>query len=568
MSELVIYEPNGEIKPLVPKVHVDFNVIELPLFSKNKKAKQNISVKYVISKKNNIVVEVIPVAGMSIPTDFDRKVYFALVQIALEFKNYHSFEAIPDTIHTTFYEIYSKLNVQWFGGKKQEENGYAGMTKRIYDSLSKLSGTKYKLFNCFYDANKSGIENDLYESTFIYSIKIKSKKNAVKDGDESLQYINTKAEEIITLKLNPFFLNNLLHAKGHLKHDFKELQRLEDDVAFSIYWHCDKNRKWMGEKEFNTDKKMRVTAKTLASKIPLSFTAKNMSYSIKRIKEAFEYLKTNKFIFDFEVIKGKTLSETEYIVMFDWSRYDKEYTLTGRETLGLDSIDEIGLQPDLLSQSNIENDKSLVEEVMVVDLNIKPQINKIFELSNPKFFMPELEELFQKYLNLLRPDTIEIINLKCKENGLLYIRANLEYTEKNSKTNFNLYLKQALNENYGKDILVEYQQKVKNSQKEAKVIEEKKIKKESLKQEEHLNREQIKHEYFKLNDIEKSLYENLAKSILSKHKEKIITLASLSKIDPLEDLSLSVYAISNKKSYNKIVELYLQKSLGLKLSIY
>ena len=567
MTELVIYEQNGEIRPLVPKVHVDFNVIELPLFSKNKKAQQNKGVKYIISKKNNIVVEVIPVAGMSIPTDFDRKVYFALVQIALEFKNQHNFDAIPTTIYTTFYEIYSKLNVQWFGGKKQEDNGYAGITKRIYDSLSKLSGTKYKLFNCFYNAKKSGIENELYESTFIHSIKIKTKVNATKDGDESLKYINTKAEEIITLELNPFFLDNLLHAKGHLKHDFKELQRLEDDVAFSIYWHCDKNRKWMGEKEFNTDKKMRVTAKILASKIPLSFTAKNMSYSVKRIKEAFEYLKTNKFIFDFEVIRGKTLGDTEYIVMFDWSRYDKEYTLTGRETFGLEDINEVGVEPDLLSESNID-DRPLVEEVRVIDLNINPKIDKKLELASPKFFMPELEELFQEHLNLLTKKTIAIINLSCKENGLLYIRANLEYTKNNYKTNFAKYLQQALEENYAKDILATYQQKAENSQKEAKVIEEKKLKDALIKQEEHVNREKIKHEYFKLNSIEKSSYEKLASSILAKYKEKIITLASLSKIEPLEDLSLSVYAISNKKSYNKIVELYLQKSLGLKLSIY
>ena len=564
MNDIVLYEIEDANKSPSPKIHVDFNVIELPLFSKNKKAQPNVGALYVISKKKNIVVEVIPVAGMSIPTDFDRKVYFAIVQIALEFRIRHNFDEIPNIIHTTFYEIYSKMNVKWFGGKKKNDTNYAGMTKRIYDSLSKLSGTKYKLFNCFYEAKNSGIEKGLYESSFIHSMRIKKRFSAEKDGDESIKFVNSKSEEIITIQLNPFFLNNLLHAKGHLKHDFQELQRLEDDVAFSIYWNCDKNRKWLGESEFGTDKKMRVTAKTLSSKIPLSFTPKNVSYSVSRIITAFEYLKINKFILDFTVIKGSQLSETEFIVEFSWSRYDNEYVLTGRESYELTEVSELKIEPSTLSRTH---DDPIIEEVMELDFNIKKNsIDKIKELLI-EFCNDDVKNLFENYIDRLDNETIEIINTKFIEHGLLYLVSNKEYTIRRAKKNFNFYLKKALINNYGKDILDSLEQKEKLFLENKELEKNKQQQIESKKQAQHIKKNEIENNYYKLSDINKNMYIKHAEYIVKKYSDKLKSTLKLNREELEQTLSFSIFAVSNGDSYNKMLELYIQDVLGVNLSI-
>ena len=162
-TEITVYESPKVTDELQPKVMpVDFNIIELPLFSKNNKSKINEGAKYVISNKKNVQVEIIPVVGMSIPIDFDKKVYFALVQLAQEFSVKFNLSEVPDTIYTTFYEIYAKLGIQWKGGKISTNALFpVGSTKeRIYQSLSKLSGTKYKLYNCFFDAEMAKKDED------------------------------------------------------------------------------------------------------------------------------------------------------------------------------------------------------------------------------------------------------------------------------------------------------------------------------------------------------------------------------------------------------------------------
>lgn len=423
-TDVIIYdttETSDEYKNgLIP---VDFNIIELPLFSKNNKAKINEGSRYIISSKKNIQVEIIPVVGMSIPIDFDKKVYFALVQLAQEFSTKYNKSDIPEVIYTTFYEIFLKLGIQWRGGKITLDSMFpVGSTKeRIYQSLSKLSGTKYKLYNCFYNANLSKKDENLYESTFIHSIKIIKMTAAIDDQHDSLNFIKSNAQEIIELKLNSFFLTNIINKKGHLKHSLSDFNKLNDSIARDIYFWCEKNRKWLGVKEYGHDKQIQVKVKKLAACLPLAFKGSNVPKTVYRVREAFDYLLEINLISSFiehRSENGVPLSETWYEVSFNWSRDDKDYILTGREDYEIEDIKHLPLKAK----------------------NIPIEFDKLED---------ELKTIVEPYIKKISSGTLDKIHLKYQEKkklgiGIEFIKSTLKYAGTKAKKNFDKYLYDSL----------------------------------------------------------------------------------------------------------------------------
>ena len=422
-TEIVVYESQELINNFQHKViPVDFNIIELPLFSKNKTAKINEGAKYIISLKKNIQVEIIPVVGMSIPVDFDKRVYFALVQLAQEFSSKFKKDNVQDTLYTTFYEVYNKLGIQWKGGKIADNHMFpVGSTKeRIYQSLSKLAGTKYKLYNCFYDAEIAKKDENLYESTFIHSIKIIKLSQAIDDNHKALEYIKSNSNEIIELKLNSFFLTNILNKKGHLKHSIADYNKINDPVARDIYFWCDKNRKWLGTQVYGNDKQIQVKVKKLAACLPLAFSGSNVPKTVYRVREAFDNLLDLNLISSFcehRSENGIPLSETWYEVAFNWSRDDKEYVVTGREGFELEEIKSLPIQN--LKEVKIED----------IDENLLTLINPVIKKITPK----TLQMLVYKYTEK-------------KDIGVAneFISATLKYVGTKAKKNYDKYLHDAL----------------------------------------------------------------------------------------------------------------------------
>lgn len=549
MENLIV---NNQKVSLSNKVRVDFNVIELPLFSQNNKIKPNVGAIYTIDKKRNIVVEVLPGVGLTIPNDFDQRVYLALVQIAIEFKEKHKFEQIPNKIYTTYYEIFNKLHIAWKGT----------INDRIYQSLSKLQATVYKLWNCFYDA-RAGIHNGVYTSSFIHSIRITPVDS--NNAKEALSYIGvTKSTNAIILELNPFFLDNIIHKKGNLLHKFNDLITLEDSIARNIYLYCDKNRFWYGKKHFNTDKKIRITAKKLASVIPLNFKMNSVSVTINRIRKALEFLCQNDMIVDFVEYKGKPLSETYYEVSFGWSREDKEYVITGRENFEISTVDEI--------EANSDKSTITIEETKEVDFSTgtvtKITTNNVIDVEST---IEEVEihgniiEIIDPILSKITDETKKLLNEYYLSKGKVYIEASIEYANTKSKTNYNKYLHDTLKNEWALSLIEKYKNREAKQQKEAQKIHTEIDKKKQKEQQEQVNQQLIENEYYKLDSLFQDKYESHANSILQNHGIKLIQIFG----ESLEDkLKFCAYAVSNDKSYDKTIELFILNMCKANLNIF
>lgn len=550
-----IVEVHNENSRLSNNVRVDFNVIELPLFSQNNKLKPNTGASYLIDKKRNIVVEVRPGAGMTIPNDFDQRVYLALVQIAIEFKDKHGFLEIPNKIYTTYYDIFSKLGIKWYGNANE----------RIYQSLQKLQATTYKLYNCFYDA-KAGIKNGVYTSSFIHTIEIAPSNS--KSAQEAMTYIgSTKSSNVICLLLNPFFLDNIIHKKGNLIHKFNELVTLEDSIARSIYLYCDKNRYWNGKKYFNSDKKMRVTAKRLASVIPLNFKMNAVSVTINRIRKAFEFLSKNDMIVEFVEYKGKPLSETYYEMLFGWSREEKEYVITGRENFEISAVDEIencnsgGIIPKITIEETREIDFSTGKVTKIINNNVIDVEYGIEEIEIHPDIMNFVEPLFSK----ITDETKKLLNEYYLSKGKLYIEASIDYANSKAKNNFNKYLLDTLKNEWALSLIEKYKNREAKQQKEAQKIQNEIDKKNLEEQQEQINQQLIENEYYKLDSLVQDKYESHANSILVNQGNKLIQIFGESIKDKLK---FCVYAVSNDKNYDKTIELFVLNMCKLNLRVY
>lgn len=549
-DEIIINQDNN----WSDKVKIDFNVIELPLFSQNSKLKSNIGAIYTIDKKRNIVVEIVPGAGLTIPNDFDQRVYLALVQIAIEFKERHGFHQIPNKIYTTYYEIFSKLRINMRGD----------VNERIYQSLEKLQATVYKFWNCFYNA-EVGIRTGVYKSNFIHSIAITP--TCDKSAREAMSYIGTtKSSNVITLELNPLFLDNIIHKKGNLTHKFNDLISLSDSVARSIYLYCDKNRYWIGKKYFKTDKKIRITAKKLANIIPLSFKVNSISITVNRIRKAFEFLYENDMIVDFVEYKGKPLSETYYEVSFGWSRDEKEYVITGREEFEISCINEV-------ERTETDNNQIVtIEEMREIDFNtVSTNCITSDNIIDAKVvdeieIHPDIIAIIEPVLNKIKNETKKLLNEFYLLKGKAYIQASIEYTNLKSKTNYNKYLQDTITQEWAISLIEKY----KNQEARHQKIEQEKLEKQLAleqqnleEQKQHAERKLIEHEYYKLSNNIQSMYTNFADSILKKHQDKLVNIFGDKVIN---ELVFCVYAVATNSSYNKILELHIQHSLQVDIT--
>lgn len=297
----------------------------------------------------------------------------------------HSAEIIPSELYFTYYDISKCLDLT--SGKT--------LNTEIYKSLMRMRDTKYELWNCAYDAVNGKIV-DYLASSFISSIEITQRENAV-EFKKAMEFSGvTKANTIVKVRLEPFFINNVIDSKGHIKFELGILNKISKPVAKRIYMYSDKNRWWLSEKEFNTDKKIRLSMETLANrefirvKKPTSVPAQ-----FKVVINSLQSLKDLNLISDYEVIKRSPLMKSEFILEFEYSRGSSVLVLESKAQQATPTIEE--KSPDLFSNNNS------------------------FQLE------PELVECFKSLS--LNNSAIKSINEYYKKHGLEYVVQGYEYVK-------------------------------------------------------------------------------------------------------------------------------------------
>jgi hypothetical protein len=434
---------------LIETVPVDLNIIELPLFTKSTHPIKN-ELTYHLSKTRNARMSILPSIGGCQPNSFDKKVYLALVQIAKRIQEDYNLESIPEEICTTFYEIEKYTKLSRSGRNKQ----------KIFDSIVKLKSTQYNFWNCFYNPSHEEKIESYYASSFINDVTIIKISNIQNNPDHKFyKFVKSKSSsvfvrqqgsldaEVVVITLHHFFLNNLIHKKGHLLHRREDIEKLmiTDTTKMDIYLFAEKNRSWHNGDEYKNglmvnnrfykqNQIIRLSARKIASHLPLNFKPNGIPKSCKIIYDALVYLKEKNLIADFIEYKGgkldelklnirerginddwvlsskfrNTLDNTEYEIFFDWSRNEDHILNRSTEIIGIEYKE---------SENNIEYDIILLK-------------------------------ICEKIKDKISPQTMRIINEYYQLKGIHYVAGSINYAYKNSTKNFEKYLVDTLNGNW------------------------------------------------------------------------------------------------------------------------
>ncbi|MGL6119671.1 MAG: hypothetical protein ACRC0V_04130, partial [Fusobacteriaceae bacterium] len=338
----------NEIESNDDLIRMEMNTIDFPLFTKNKKIKENHIMTYEFNNSKNQYLKVSPLAEYKIPGEFEEKIFFALMKLYK--KNSHN-----QVIYTDFFTLISEMNIKYSGGT----------VKYLKNGLKALGGATYEFNNLFYSNEQRRILSDNLQ-TNMFSIRMIqfSEASDIDNPDMMKWFRNSKIKEIIQIKFSGHFYDNIIR-KGFLYFDRQDLLQIKNSVARTLYMMITKWR--------NKELYVKRYSRFLASRIPLSWKKKNISGSLKLLKEAFENLKQNGVIknYKFDNVDGNENSFFE--ICFDES-HNKNYY---QKNLG-EKLENSNIADTLLITNQIE-EKALLEaaEVPLIEKEITKQTREL-----------------------------------------------------------------------------------------------------------------------------------------------------------------------------------------------
>lgn len=400
--------------PELNLVRMDMNVIEYPLFSKNKRRKVNQSIRYKLNGRTDKYIEVKPIAGETILGDFEEKVFIALICIMRK-NNYNKNFAV------TISEIANNMNVSAYSKK--------AIHNQIKIALKKLSETSYT----FKDSLYSSIKNELLTDTIItnmMSVRILSRTEAGTEEKEKY-FRDGRVKEIYLIAISQHFYDNIIN-KGYLVLDSNLLLNIGSSIARAIYMLITKLR-------FNNFS-YKIGLVSLAGRIPLKMDKNNIGRSAKSIEKACEELRDKKLIEDFKFIKNGNWENTE-IEFFFTENHNK------------------------IKQDNFYIEKDIFKGLYlnIQDIDSENISEKFFSFS---YSNGTSEENIEKILNILPTKARQLKTIK----NLIYnsiikydfdrvFKAAMYTAEKNPSKIYG-YLKKAINFNYGISISLKKEQNI------------------------------------------------------------------------------------------------------------
>lgn len=282
------------------------------------------------------------------------------------------------------------------------------------------------------------------------------------------------------------------------------------------------------------------------------------SYSIKLYKLLYQYKNIGKRIFMVNSLKE------QFGILDKYSKYSdfKKRVLDS-------SIFQINKLTDLeVDYKEIKYGRK-VEKIEFTFKIKKLLLEKDSSLNNKSLNNKEdFAKILEPISSFISLDTENLV-IKCiKNKGIDYVEASIDYAKKNSKTNLDKYLADTLNNGW-----VEVE--LKKSQEKAAVIQKKLEAKEKEKQQKHEeedkileNKRNLEEEYYTLTDIQKNIYNDVAKSITKVYSENLTKIFGGRDINFIEEkITLCVFAVSTRRSYDKIIELYCYNMLQVDLVV-
>lgn len=406
-------------------IKYEFNLIELPIFSKNDKIKDHISKKYVFSAKDNSYVRVSPsgipsLLSNKILQEFDEIIFYAILKMSRAQNS--------KTVITDIYTLLSEAKIGHHG------DSY----KRARDSIQRLKHCTIEVSNTFYDA-KSRRAGFTREFNLIQTLDIISfdKLNELSEEEyfKYKKYFNKrKIKDIIVLTINDYIMENIQY-KGYLNFDTDALINIKNGTARKLYVLL---MKWQG---YEKKEKLIRSCRFLASRIPLSFDKKNVSGTLRILDTACAQLKRLKLIKGYRLVRSKPLAESRIDFHF-FSIHDHDLVQNPKRKLIWKENQKLGAKTgheDLQIEKVNEFD---TDEVIDVDFH-----EKSFEL-------PAFVKTILPPETCRNPAVVRKIMEKLDEHGNLgrkYVLEVLEYSMKksNSAKGPDGFILKALDEGWG-----------------------------------------------------------------------------------------------------------------------
>ncbi|MGL5125342.1 MAG: hypothetical protein ACRC6U_05065, partial [Fusobacteriaceae bacterium] len=404
MDTLYEIENNAEL------IRMEMNTIDFPLFTKNKKMRENHIMTYEFNNTKNQYLKVMPLAEYKIPGEFEEKIFLALMKLYK--KNNHN-----QIIYTDFYTLISEMNLTYSGRARKD----------LKIGLKALGGATYEFNNLFYSNEQRKVLSDNLQTNMFSIRTIKFSEAQEVNNPETMKWFrNSKIKEIVQIKFSRDFYDNIIR-KGFLYFDRQDLLQIENSIARTLYMMITKWR--------NKELYVKRYSRFLASRIPLSWKSKNIPKTIKLLKEAFENLKQNGVIknYKFDNVDGNENSFFE--ICFDES-HNKNYY---QKILG-EKLENSNIADTLLITNQIE-EKALLEatEVPLIEKEITKQTRELLAL------LPEKA----RTLTTMEGKVEKAI----KKHGYDYTKAAVLYTNANAKSSFGKYFDGTIAQNWHEEFM-------------------------------------------------------------------------------------------------------------------
>ena len=413
--EIEEFEYQLESDASLDLIKYEFNLIELPFFTKDKKVRENVSRRYIFSENESMLLTPSAKDGVishKILQEFDEKIFYGILRLAREQKS--------GKIITDYYSLAKISGVD-----------YHRFLERIKDSVERLSEVDIEFNNLFYDARfkrkvKGKDHFRLLQRARIYKFDDIVDLNSDIDLDESERetckkyFFKRRMSEILILELANHIYSNMAN-KGFLAFSHSNLLLIDNSTARKLYVLI---TKWHGYDLKNAAKSNSLIrdCKFIASRIPLSWqTSTNIRDSIDSIESAAEILKSQSLIKDYVLTKTKPLS---------------------------DSVIEFVFYPsnDVISKYNVLAASQITgqEDSRIVRINDEMQAT-IFDIASAA---ADVENLFREIPEAERTESLKKLLEKFATKGSSYIKSNILYTNANCPENYPGYLARALAEDY------------------------------------------------------------------------------------------------------------------------
>ncbi|HSA33945.1 MAG TPA: hypothetical protein P5077_09500 [bacterium] len=387
-------------------VPIEFNIAELPFFTKNDRIEENVSKKYTFAK--NSYMQVFPShdekSGKKILQDFDEKIFYAILML---------YRKQGKEIVTNAFELLRLAGIEYKGG----------IYDRVHESMYRMKGCQIRFSNSLYSAEARSLMKNERVISILQDVQIWTLEKLQDEGkpqrDKYEKYFNGRLKEIIVIRLSDFIATNIEH-KGYLSYDADKLVQINNATARKIYIMI---KKWQG---WEKKKTIERTCRFIASRIPLSWEKKNLSGTIRVIERSCEELKQKKFIEDFVLKKEKPIEESTLIFIFPDTMSARERAIEAHNTALVTTTGQEHFQ----IQEVEEQQTNLFELVGKSTDDVKELLSLIPSQVQTVAMRQEIESAFEK-------------------RGYDYVESNIRYALMNATENVGAYMVKALREDYG-----------------------------------------------------------------------------------------------------------------------